>query len=149
MTPSPYLFGLSNAAVTYASAHAEPPGRNQRSALDLIVTTPTHTHADSSEEDEAWAGVDFSALHDPEAVCRFMATSDYCFGYSDSDDEGTYDLPLVSASMSSLGCREQAMRTKGQAIAPRQVWGQAMPHHHAPSPRQRGTMSPPPRNFDA
>ena len=22
---------------------------------------------------------------------RFMAMSDYCFGYSDSDDEGTYD----------------------------------------------------------
>ena len=22
---------------------------------------------------------------------RFLAASDYCFGYSDSDDEGTYD----------------------------------------------------------
>ena len=38
-----------------------------------------------------WAGADFSGLRDPEAMRRFMATSDYCFGYSDSDDEDTYD----------------------------------------------------------
>ena len=74
-------------------------------------------------EDEAWAGADFSGLHDPEAMRRFMAASDYCFGYSDSDDEGTYDLPLVSASMSSSGCREQAMRTKGQTTALRSLRG--------------------------
>ena len=53
--------------------------------------TSIHTHADSSEEDEAWAGADFSGLHDPKAMRRFMAVSDYCFGYTDSDDEGTYD----------------------------------------------------------
>jgi len=53
--------------------------------------TSTHAHADSSEEDEAWAGVDFSRLRDPKAMRRFLAVSDYCFGYSDSDDEGTYD----------------------------------------------------------
>ena len=43
------------------------------------------------EEDEAWSGADFSGLRDPKAMRRFMAASDYCFGYSDSDDEGTYD----------------------------------------------------------
>jgi len=43
------------------------------------------------EEDEAWAGADFSGLHDAEAMRRFMATSDYCFSYSDSDDEDAYD----------------------------------------------------------
>ena len=52
---------------------------------------PTHTHADSTEEDEAWAGADFSGLRDPEAMRRFLAASDYCFGYSDSDSEDTYD----------------------------------------------------------
>ena len=95
MAPSPYPFGLRNAAATYASAyasaHAEPSGRHQRFALDLDATTLTHTHADSSEEDEAWARADFFGLHDPEAMRRFLAASDYCFGYSDSDDEGTYD----------------------------------------------------------
>ena len=35
--------------------------------------------------------MDFSELHDPGAMRHFLATSDYCFGYSDSDDEGTYD----------------------------------------------------------
>ena len=90
MAPSPYPFGLRN-ATAYASAHTEPSRCHQRFAFDLNVTTSTHTHADSSEEDEAWAGVDFSGLHDPEAMRRFLAASDYCFGYSDSDDEGTYD----------------------------------------------------------
>ena len=81
MAPSPYPFGLSNAAAAYASAyasgHTEPTGRHQRFALDLFATTLTHTHADSSEEDEAWARADFSGLRDPEAMQRFMATSDY------------------------------------------------------------------------
>ena len=95
MAPSPYPFGLRNAAATYASAyasaHAEPSGCHQRFALDFITTTSTHTHAGSSEEDEAWARADFSGLHDPKAMHRFLAVSDYCFDYSDSDDEGTYD----------------------------------------------------------
>ena len=89
MAPSPYPFGLRNAATSYAyayaAAHEDPSGRRQRFALDL------DTHADSSEEDKAWPGVDFSGLHDPGALRQFLAASDYCFGYSDSDDEGTYD----------------------------------------------------------
>ena len=35
--------------------------------------------------------MDFSGLHDPGTLRQFLAASDYCFGYSDSDDEGTYD----------------------------------------------------------
>jgi hypothetical protein len=95
MAPSPYPFGLRNAAASYAyayaSAHADPSGLRQRFALDFDTMTSTHTHADSLEEDEAWARADFSGLHDPKAMRRFLAVSDYCFGYSDSDDEGTYD----------------------------------------------------------
>ena len=95
MAPSPYPFRLSNATAAYASAyafaHVEPSGCHQRFALDLDATTSTHTHANSSEEDEAWAGANFSRLRDPEAMRRFMAASDYCFGYSDFDDEDTYD----------------------------------------------------------
>ena len=95
VAPSPYPFRLRNAAASYAyayaSAHADPLGRRQRFALNFDTTASTHTHADSSEEDEAWAGADFSRLRDLEAMCRFLAVSDYCFGYSNSDDEGTYD----------------------------------------------------------
>ena len=94
MAPSPYPFGLRNAAAAYASAyasaHMEPLGRHQCFALDFSATTSAHTHTDSSE-DEAWAGADFSGLRDPKAMRRFLAASDYCFGYSDSNDEGTYD----------------------------------------------------------
>ena len=95
MAPSPYPFGLRNAAASYAyaytAAHEDPSGHHQCFALNFDITTSTHAHADSSEEDEAWAGADFSGLRDPEAMRRFLAASDYCFGYSDSDDEDTYD----------------------------------------------------------
>ena len=95
VAPSPYPFGLNNIAAAYAfaytSAHAEPSGRHRRFTLDFSTTTSTHTHTDSSEEDETWAEADFSGLHDPEAMRRFLAASDYCFGYSDFDDESTYD----------------------------------------------------------
>ena len=105
MAPSPYPFGLSNTAAAfasaYASAHGEPSGRHQRFALDLFATTSTHTHADSSEEDEAWARADFSGLCDPQAMRLFLAASDYYFGYSDSDDEPqplatSYSQPMTS-----------------------------------------------------
>ena len=73
--PSSYPFGLRNAATSYAyayaAAHKDPPERRQRFTLDL------GTHTDSSEEDEAWLGVDFSGLHDPGAMRRFLAASDY------------------------------------------------------------------------
>ena len=126
-TPSPHPFGLGNAAA-YASAHAEPPGRHQCFALDLIATTPIHTHADSLEEDKAWVGVDFSRLRDPKAMRHFMAASDYCFGYSDSDDEGTYDptrecfnvelgMPSVSDEDEGAGNRSPSHEGAGDATA--------------------------------
>jgi len=91
MAPSPYPFGLRNAAAAYASAHMEPSGRHRRFSLDFSTATLTHTHCGSSEEDETWAGAYFSGLRNLEAMRRFLAASDYCFSYSDSDDEGTYD----------------------------------------------------------
>ena len=51
MAPSPYPFGLRNAAAAYASAHTEPSGCHQCFALDFSTTTSTHTHTDSSEEE--------------------------------------------------------------------------------------------------
>ena len=128
MAPSPYPFGLNNAASTYASAHTEPSGRHQRFALDLFATTSTHTHADSSEEDEAWAGADLSGLCDPEAMSCFMATSDYCFGYSDSDDKGTYDAThecfVVELGMPRAGDEDGGA---GNRSPPREGAGDATP----------------------
>ena len=135
MAPSPYPFGLRNAtayASTYASAHAEPSGRHQRFTLDLFTTTSTHTHTDSSKEDEAWAGADFSVLRDPEAMHRFLAASDYCFGYSDSDDEGTYDptrecfhvgvgMPRAGEEDKGAGSRSPLRPGAGVATPPRAV----------------------------
>ena len=134
MAPSPYPFGLRNVvatfASTYASAHTEPSGRHQRFALDLSATTSAHTHTDSSDEDEAWAGADFSGLRDPQAMRLFLATSDYCFGYSDSDYEGAYDptrecfhigLGMLGASNESegVGNRAPLRQGAGDATPPR------------------------------
>ena len=136
MAPSPYPFGMRNATATYASAyasaHVEPSGRHQCFALDLFATTSTHTHADSSEEDEAWARADFSELHNPETMRRFLAASDYCFGYSDSDDEGTYDpthecfhvglgMPRAGEEDEGAGSRSLLRPGAGTVTPPRAV----------------------------
>ena len=134
MAPSPYPFGLRNVAASYAyayaSAHADPSGHCQRFALDFDTATSTHSHADSSEVDEAWAGVDFFRLHDPEAMHRFLATSDYCFGYSDCDDKGTYDptrecfyvelgMPRAGDEDEGVGNRSPLLEGAGDATPPR------------------------------
>ena len=77
-----------------------------------------------------WAGADISRLHDPQAMRLFLATSDYCFGYSDSDDEGTYDptrecfhigLGMLGASNESEGAgnRSPLHQGAGDATPPR------------------------------
>ena len=133
MAPSPYPFGLKNItaayAFAYASAHAEPSEHHQRFALDFSTTISTHTHTDSSEEDEAWAGADFSGLRDPKAMRCFLAASDYCFGYSDSDDEGTYDPTRecfhVKLGMPSTGDEDEGAGSR------------------SPPPKGVGTAAPP------
>ena len=133
MAPSPYPFGLRNAAATfasaYASAHTEPSGRHQRFALDLFATTSAHTHTDSSEEDKAWTGADFFGLRDPQAMRLFLATSDYCFGYSDSDDEGTYD-PTRECFHIGLGMPGASNESEGAA-------------NHSPLGQGVGNATPP------
>ena len=131
-TPSPYPFGFGNIAAAY-----------QRFALDLIATTPTHTHADSSEEDEAWARADFSGLCDPKAMRRFMAASDYCFGYSDSDDEGTYDPTRecfhIEFRMPSTGDEDEGA---GSCFPPREGAGDPAPPRVEPPAARNGNPAP-------
>ena len=133
MAPSPYPFGLKNIAAAYifayTSTHTEPSEHHQRFALDFSTTTSTHTHTDSSKEEETWARVNFSGLRDPEAMRRFLAASDYCFGYSDSDDEGTYDptrecfhiglgMPGASIESEGAGNRSPLRQGAGDATPP-------------------------------
>ena len=128
--PSPYPFGLRNAAASYAYAysvaHEHPSERRQRFALDLS------TLSDFSDEDEAWPGVDFFGLHNPGALRQFLAASDYCFGYSDSDDEGTYDptrecfhvgvgMPRAGEEDEGAGSRSPLRPCAGVATPPHAV----------------------------
>ena len=137
MAPSLYPFGLRNAATSYAyayaSAHADLSERRQRFALNFDTTASTHTHADSSEEDEAWAGADFSDLHDRETMRHFLAASNYCFGYSDSDDEGTYDPTRecfhVGLGMPSMGDEDEGAANRTPLP---QGTGDAMPSRIVP-----------------
>ena len=107
MAPSPYPFGLRNAAATfasaYASAHTEPLGRHQRFALDLFATTSTPTHTDSSEEDEAWAGADFSGLRDPK-LCASSWPRATTASATLTSMMKALTIPLESASTSGSGC---------------------------------------------
>ena len=147
--PSSYPFGLRNAATSYAyayaAAHKDPPERRQRFTLNL------GTHADSFEEDEAWPGVDFSGLHDPGAMRRFLAASDYCFGYFDSDDEGTYDptrecfhielgMPRMGDEDAGTGNRSPPHWGTGDTTPPRVVSPTAW--NENPAPRTTSTSGP-------
>jgi len=90
--------GLRNAAATYASSvstslsmYADLPGHHLRSALDLIASPPISSYPeDLTSGDDEWAGADFSGCGNPETFMRFLEASNYCLGYSDSDD-GSYD----------------------------------------------------------
>jgi len=143
---SPYPFGLRNAAASYAyayaSAHADLSERRQRFILDFDATASTHAHADSSEEDEAWAGADFSNLRDHETMRRFLAASDYCFGYSDSDDEGTYDPTRecfhVGLGMPSTGDEHEGVDDRTPL---HQGTGDAMPSRVVPPAAQNENLA--------
>jgi len=78
---------------------------------------------------------------------RFLAASDYCFDYSDSDDEGTYD-PTRECFHVELRMPSMVNEDKGVGSRSPPPKGQAAPHLHASSPGQRGTRTLPPRNFD-
>ena len=108
-----------------------------------MATTPTHTHADSSKEDEAWAGADFSGLHDPKAMRHFMVTSDYCFGYSDSDDEDTYDPTRecfnVELGMLSMGDEDEGA---GSRSPPPEGVGSAAPPRVEPWAARNENLAP-------
>ena len=91
-------FGLRSTAATYASsastllsAYADLPGHHLRSTLYLIATPPISSYPEdpTSGEDE-WADADFSGQGDPQTLMHFLEASNYCLGYSDSDDGG-YD----------------------------------------------------------
>jgi hypothetical protein len=41
---------------------------------------------DFMEDNDRWAGADFSRLCDPKGLHRFMGAYDYLFGYPDSDE---------------------------------------------------------------
>ena len=76
---------------TSLSAYAELPGHHLRSTLDLIPTPPVSSYPeDPTSGDDELAGTDFSGYGDPETFMRFLEASNYCLGYSNSDD-GSYD----------------------------------------------------------
>ena len=91
-------YGLRSTAATYASststslsAYADLSGHHLRSTLDLIAMSPVSSYPEdpTSGEDE-WTDFDFIGLSDLETFMRFLEASNYCLGYSDSD-EGNYD----------------------------------------------------------
>ena len=57
--------------------------------LDLIATPPVSLYPeDPTLGEDEWAGANFSGLGDPETFMCILEASNYCLGYSDSDDGG-------------------------------------------------------------
>ena len=89
-------FGLRSTAATYASSsstslsvYADLLGHHLRSTLDLIATPPVSSYPeDPTLGEDEWAGANFSGLGDPETFMCILEASNYCLGYSDSDDGG-------------------------------------------------------------
>ena len=86
--------GYPTSVSTYTSTYIELPGHHLWSTLDLLATSPTSKHVGSDAEDGLDPGLDFSRLHDPEAMQHLSRCDYYLFDESNdynSDDEG-YDL---------------------------------------------------------
>jgi len=106
--PLALLYGLKNAAATYASfvstsmsAYADLPGHHLRSTLDLIATPPASSYPEEVSSDEgAWAGANFFGLGDMETFLRFLEASNYCLSYLDSEGMTTIRDENASTSRS-------------------------------------------------
>jgi hypothetical protein len=92
--PSPFSYGLDNATTGYSrsmhstiSSYAGLPEHRLRATLELLATTLETSSTDFMEDSDRWAGADFSRLHDPEGLRRFMGAYDYLFGCPNSDEE--------------------------------------------------------------
>ena len=56
--------------------------------LGLLTTTKMAPNVNSDEDDDGWAGTDFSGLNDPGALRLFLAASDYLLKDYDPSNEG-------------------------------------------------------------
>jgi hypothetical protein len=57
----------------------------------FLATTETASSTSSDEDNDSWAGADFSGLDDPGALRRFVGVCDYLLDGGDFDDSG-YEL---------------------------------------------------------
>jgi hypothetical protein len=89
---SPFPYGLDNAAMIYSrsmhpamSSYVGLPKHCLHPTFELLATMSETSSIDSSKDSDGWADADFSRLHDPEGLCRFMGACDYLFSCPDSD----------------------------------------------------------------
>ena len=147
-TPSELPFGLRSTAATYASsastslsAYADLPGHHLRSTLDLITTPPVSSYPkDPTSGEDEWVGADFSGCGDPETFMRFLEASNYCLGYSNSNDGG-YDPSRECFNLEVGGSAPDAQGGAGPS-----EWRNATSPPNTTlgrHPGARGTMSAP------
>jgi hypothetical protein len=74
-TPSPFPYGLSNAAVGYSRS------------MHLTPVPPT---TDSLEDSYGWARVVSPGLHNLEDLCQLATMNEYLFDYHESSEDN-YD----------------------------------------------------------
>ena len=81
--------------------------------LDLVSTPPVKSYPeDLTSGNDEWVGADFSGCGDPETFMHFLEASNYCLGYSDSDD-GSYDPSRECFNLESEARRITPRGTQG------------------------------------
>jgi hypothetical protein len=58
---------------------------------EVLVTTEMASSTSFDEDDDSWAGADFSGLDDPRALRHFVSICEYLLDGGDSNDGG-YEL---------------------------------------------------------
>jgi hypothetical protein len=70
---------------------ADLPTHHTQAIGEVLATTEMTFSTSSDEDDDSWAGADFSRLNDPGALRRFIGVCNYLLDDGDSDNSG-YDL---------------------------------------------------------
>jgi hypothetical protein len=63
------------------------PTHHMQAIVKVLATTETASSTSYDEDDDNWAGADFSGLDDPGTLCRFVDVYGYILDGSDSDND--------------------------------------------------------------
>jgi hypothetical protein len=100
------------------------PKHHLHATLKLPANTSVTSSADSTEDNDGWAGADFSRLHNPEGLRQFMGACDYLFDCPDSNQEDydpsreCFHVEVEEIALGDATAVGQGVRTTLQQVLP-------------------------------